>query len=351
MFKNITPQKLTIFISALVSFFNVIIVALYFLLSHTALDYILYLFFFVISFSISYVIIQYLIKRYIYQRIKPIYKVIRKSKLDKKAKIRAEDFNSNFLENLDIEVSEWANAAQEEIATLKSLEEYRKSYVGNISHELKTPLFSIQGYIHTILEDVEDEETRDQFLKRAAVNVDRLITIVQDLDSITKLDSDAAPLDIQAFNMKELSQEVIEDLELQARQKEVKVDFKDGASSAFFVKGDRENIRQVLSNLVLNSIKYGKIKGKTKISFYDLDKYVLIEVSDDGIGVEKKHLAHLFDRFYRVDKSRSRTDGGSGLGLSIVKHIIEAHGQDVNVRSTVGEGTTFGFTLTKATKK
>lgn len=350
MFKNITPQRFTIYLAFIVSAINVSVAFLYFLITEDQASPIFYLILFLISIISSYFIFASMIKMYLYRRIKPIYKIIRKTKSNEKARLSNEDFKGKFMENIDKEVSDWVDSTADEIKSLKTLEEYRKDYVGNISHELKTPLFSIQGYVQTILEDADEhfDQQSLHFLNRASANVERLITIVQDLDSITKLESGKTPLDIQVFEIKELAEEVYQDLEFQAKSKNIKLIFKEGASRSFQVRGDRENIRQVFTNLVLNSIKYGNDDGVTKISFYDMHSYILIEVSDNGLGVSDEHLKHLFDRFYRVDKSRSRTEGGSGLGLSIVKHIIEAHGQHLNVRSSLGKGTTFGFTLSKA---
>jgi two-component system phosphate regulon sensor histidine kinase PhoR len=185
-------------------------------------------------------------------------------------------------------------------------------------------------------------------LQRAAKNVERLQIIVEDLETINKLEAGQMILDISEFDVHELAEEVYADLEMKAAERGIRLTFKEGASQHFRVKADKESIRQVLINLVHNSLKYGKDGGNTKISFYDLESYVLVEVSDNGLGIEDEHLPHLFDRFFRVDKHRSREAGGTGLGLSIVKHIIEAHQQTINVRSTVGQGTTFGFTLEKA---
>jgi two-component system phosphate regulon sensor histidine kinase PhoR len=203
--------------------------------------------------------------------------------------------------------------------------------------------------LHTLLDGgLYDEKVNMTFLKKAAKNVDRLYTIVEDLSAIARLEAGNLVLEMQAFDIKELTEEVFEDLELKARDKNISLEFKEGASQNYKVLADREYIRQVLTNLVHNSIKYGKVNGLTKIGFYDMDKNILIEVADNGIGIPNHHLLHVFDRFYRVDKSRSRAQGGSGLGLSIVKHIVEAHKQTINVRSTPDVGSTFGFTLEKA---
>lgn len=298
------------------------------------------------TFGFSYFLIRTILEKYIYRRIKLIYKTIRSSKLSMPQKTVNLKDDQNILDEVEEEVVEWAESQEREIETLKTLEVYRKRYLGNVSHELKTPIFSIQGFIHTLLDGaLEDENVNRHYLERAASNVDRLLTIVYDLETITKLESGELMLEIQDFDIKGLVREVIADLEITARERGISLNFKGGADRPYLVKGDPEYIRQVINNLILNSIKYGNEGGVTKISFYDMHNQVLIEISDDGIGIEEKHLKHLFDRFYRVDKSRSRDRGGSGLGLSIVKHILEVHDQTINVRSTPGMGSTFGFTL------
>ena len=228
------------------------------------------------------------------------------------------------------------------------METYRRNFLGDISHELKTPIFNIQGYIHTLLEGgLYDEKINKNFLTRAANNVERLHFIVEDLEEISRLETGEMKLDIQTFGIRELSEEVIEDLEMTAEEMKIELLLKEGADENFVVKADREKVRRVLMNLVVNSIKYGKLSGQTKIGFYDMDSYILIEVADNGIGIKEQYLKRVFERFFRADKSRSRKKGGSGLGLSIVKHVIEAHKQTINLRSTYGVGSTFGFTLEK----
>jgi len=297
----------------------------------------------------AFLTIKFLLDRYIYRRIKLIYKIIRRSKTSIPEKRTLQKNENPILEGVEKEVQQWADSQRNEIETLKTLESYRKRYIGNVSHELKTPIFSIQGYIYTLIDGgLFDENVNMKYLERAASNVERLLTIVQDLEEISKLESEDLILDMQKFDIKALVKEVFNDLEVNARPRNITLSFKEGADKSYQVVGDREGIRQVLTNLINNSIKYGVDNGVTKVSFYVMDKQILIEISDNGIGIEEKHLKHLFDRFYRVDKSRSRESGGSGLGLSIVKHILEAHNQSVNVRSTTGKGSTFGFTLDKA---
>ena len=297
----------------------------------------------------SYFLIRMVMEQYIYRRIKLIYKSIRSSKQSMPTKAVNLVRDNQLFEEVEEEVAEWTESREREITTLKTLEEYRKRYLGNISHELKTPIFSIQGFVHTLLDGaIHDPDVNVRYLERAADNVERMLNIVHDLETITKMESGELILEIEAFDLKELVLEVFEDLQIKADEKFIDLKFKEGADRAFTAKGDPEYIRQVFSNLIVNSIKYGNEGGVTKVSFYDMHPHLLVEVSDDGIGIPEHHLKHLFDRFYRVDKSRSRSHGGSGLGLSIVKHILEMHNQTINVRSTAGVGSTFGFTLDKA---
>lgn len=304
---------------------------------------------FIVQVLVSYLIVKTLLERYVFRKIKLIYKFIYDSKLGPTAGKQTINFNETSIEDVNLEVIEWGKRKEKEIETLRTLENYRKNYVGNISHELKTPIFSIQGYLHTLLDGgLYDHNINVKYLERAAVNVDRLQNIVEDLEVISKLESGQAFLDIRPFDIKVLADEVISDLQVIAAEKSITIQYKEDANQHFQVLGDREAIRQVLINLLVNSIKYGNHKGITRISLYDVDQNILVEVSDNGIGIEEKHLKHVFDRFYRIDASRSRSEGGSGLGLSIVKHIIEAHKQTIHVRSSPGIGSTFGFTLKKA---
>lgn len=300
-----------------------------------------------IGLLLNFFLLRILLERFVFRKIKLIFKLIRDNKLTKLEK-EQEDLASKSLADVNEDVVEWAQNTQKELTELKSLETYRKNYVGNISHELKTPIFSIQGYLHTLLDGgLEDDKINRNFLERAAKNVERLQSIVEDLETISKLESETTLIDKSRFDIKTLAEEVMHDLQSMANEKQISLIFKNGASNTFTVSADKEMMRQVLNNLIVNSLKYGKENGTTKLSFYDMENQVLVEVSDDGSGIEEKHLKHLFDRFYRIETSRSRKIGGSGLGLSIVKHIIEAHKQSINVRSTPDLGSTFGFTLDK----
>ncbi len=304
---------------------------------------------FVIGLLAIYLVVKYLLEAFVLRKIKLIYKIISTSKFVTDHKPSASDSKS--LDEVNDEVIEWARKTNLELKNLKSLADYRKNFVGNISHELKTPIFSVQGYLHTLLEGgMYDENINQHYLERALRNTERLQTIVEELEVISTLEGDTEILNFEDFDLRLLCDEVREDLKVQANADHVTIEYKEGVDHHFSVFADRENIRRVLNNLIINSIKYGKEGGTTKVSFYDMDSKILTEISDDGIGIDDTHLKHLFDRFYRVDASRSRELGGSGLGLSIVKHIIEAHRGNINVRSTSNVGSTFGFTLTKAQK-
>ena len=346
-FKNLTPRQIAIYASLLIVAFNGVVFAFFILLRIFPLSWFL-LFLLIIIGITSYLSILFCVKKYIYRKIKLIYKSIHDFKLSPEKK---KDINvdSDIIEEMEKEVAEWAQQQQAEINTLKEMETYRREYLGNVSHELKTPIFNIQGFIDTLIEGgIHDDDINVKYLKRAAKNVERLNTIMEDLESINKLESGQLLMDFRPFHLKDLVEEVFDDLEIKAAKKDIELTFKDKADQNFKVLADREAIRHVLTNLIENSIKYGKENGRTKVSFYDMDSRILVEIADNGIGIPPEHLNHVFDRFYRVDKSRSRDIGGSGLGLSIVKHIIEAHKQTINVRSSENMGSTFGFTLKKA---
>ena len=348
MLKNPTPRQIAFFSSLLISGLCLVIAFALYGISKLFFPPILLLLFGLIIFIVAYITIIYYLKKYIYRKIKVIYKSIHKHKVSTREKNSTIDVGADIIGEVEKEVAEWADTQKRAIDKYKSWAEYRRKFLGDISHELKTPIFNIQGYVHSLLDGgLEDEKINVRFLQKAATNLERLNTIVQDLEAISRLESGELILEMQGFDIKELTQEVFEDLEFKASKKNISLEFKDGAGRNFKVRADREYIRQVLTNLINNSIKYGIINGRTKVGFYDMDKYILIEIADNGIGISKNHLNHVFDRFYRVDKSRSRAQGGSGLGLAIVKHIIEAHKHSIHVRSTPKLGSTFGFTLEK----
>jgi two-component system phosphate regulon sensor histidine kinase PhoR len=251
--------------------------------------------------------------------------------------------------DLNQEVQIWADNQTEEIKKLRELEKYRKDFLGNVSHELKTPIFNIQGYILTLLDGgMEDVSVNKLYLKRAEKSTNRLISIVDDLDSIARLESGEFKLKNESFNLVRVVEDVIEDQEMQAKQKHIKIGFDGNYNKPLKVLADKKRIMEVIDNLINNSIKYGRNGGKTTIGFIDTGENILVDISDNGIGIDEKDLPRIFERFYRVDKSRSRESGGTGLGLSIVKHTIQAHNQTITVRSKTDKGTTFIFSMDKA---
>jgi two-component system phosphate regulon sensor histidine kinase PhoR len=302
---------------------------------------------FFVSLLTSYMVFYYLIERFVYSKIKLIYKLIHNLKLGKDLKDALGEYvSADPINDVELEVKEWARDKKSEIDQLKDQEKFRREFLSNISHELKTPLFAIQGYIEALQEgDIDDQEMTRQFLEKASRNVDRLAFFIKDLDAISKLESGEIPVNYDRFNLVDLINEVIDSLELKAKKYNITLNFKEKYQSPTWVIADREKIRQVFVNLIDNSFKYGKSNGNTFIKTFELHDQILVEITDDGIGIEEKYLPRLFERFYRTDKSRSRQIGGSGLGLAIVKHIIEAHEQTINVRSTENIGSTFGFTL------
>ncbi len=298
----------------------------------------------------SFIVFYYLIEKYIYSKIKLIYKLIHNLKLGRDLRdALGEHVTADPINDVEQEVKEWAKQKKTEIDTLRTQEKFRREFLSNISHEFKTPLFAIQGYIEAIQDDeFEDLDMAKEFLQKAARNVDRLSYLIKDLDEISKLESGELAINYTKFRINDLIKEVIEAMEMKAKQHQIKLVFKQKYDEPILVNADREKIVQVFTNLIDNSFKYGKEGGNTSVSLFELHDQVLVEITDDGIGIEEKNLPRLFERFYRTDSSRSRQIGGSGLGLAIVKHIVEAHQQTINVRSTEGLGSTFGFTLEKA---
>jgi two-component system, OmpR family, phosphate regulon sensor histidine kinase PhoR len=306
---------------------------------------------FIITLVICFIVFYYLIERYVYIKIKLIYKLIHNLKLGKDLKDALGEYVSNDpINDVEQEVKEWARVKKIEIEALKQQEQFRREFLGNISHELKTPLFAIQGYVEALLDDdgLEDPDQAIHFLRKAERNIDRLNYLIKDIDVISKLESGEVPINFEKFDLSVLIKEVIEQMERKAQKHKIKLIYKEKYDFPTWVNADRDKICQVLVNLVDNSIKYGKEKGTTFIKTFELHDQILVEVTDDGVGIEEKCLPRLFERFFRTDKSRSRQIGGSGLGLAIVKHILEAHQQTITVRSTEGLGSTFAFTLEKA---
>lgn len=299
-----------------------------------------------VTYIVCFIIIQLRVERFIYRRVKRIYDDLT---LLESSSLRSQSITTD-MGTLTQEIDKYARNKKIEIEALKVREEYRKEFMGNVSHELKTPLFTVQGYILTLLDGaMEDAKIRKKYLNRASKGVERLIYIVKDLDMITKLEVGDLRLNIEPFDIVELIQNVYDLFEMKANKKAITLTFDMDYNEPVMVNADRERIQQVLTNLVVNSIKYGREKGTTEVSIENLIKNkVIVRVTDNGEGIETEHIPRLFERFYRVDKSGSRKEGGSGLGLSIVKHIIEAHGEKIYVESEIGVGSEFSFTLEKA---
>jgi two-component system, OmpR family, phosphate regulon sensor histidine kinase PhoR len=300
---------------------------------------------------ISYASIYFMIERFVYRKIKIIYKLIYQTKANK----REEFYYKNILPQKSIEevsedVEQWAVQRKEEIEMLRKNEAFRKEFLLNLSHELKTPIFAIQGYVDTLLNGALDNpDVNIKFLSNASKNIDRLVNLVDDLDEISKLESGEQMLLQKNFTIQDVIREVFESLSIKADEKKIKCLIKRGCEQPLTVYADKEKIRQVLINLIDNAIKYGKQNGIIEGSAYKIDgKKILVEISDNGYGITEDHLPRIFERFYRTDLARARKAGGSGLGLSIAKHIVEAHGETIHVRSKTDVGTTFGFTLPSA---
>jgi two-component system phosphate regulon sensor histidine kinase PhoR len=299
-------------------------------------------------FLITYSIFRYTLEKFIYSKIRLIYKSIHSVKVGKKEQPVYQHAN-NLIDHVQNEVDNWELEKQREIEQLKRLSQYRRDFIGNISHELKTPLFNIQGYVSTLLDGgLEDPTVNREYLKRTEKSIERLVRILEDLDEISQLESGQMRLKITRFDIVALTREVTDFLEMKAQKHEILITINDGGKP-IMVEGDKDKIRQVLTNIIDNSIRYGNHEiGRTKITFFDMDENILTEITDNGIGIDTEDLQRVFERFYRTGRGRAATKKGKGLGLAIVKHIVEAHNQTINVRSAIGVGTTFGFTLRKA---
>ncbi len=341
-FKNLSPRQvsavLAFAISALVGLANLVLVN----------NWLVALASFAVLFLVAYLLIFYFLQQFIYRRIKLMYKFIYQTKASKR-----EEFYNKYIipqKSIDVvkeDVEKWAVQRQGEIELLRKNEAFRKEFLQNLAHEFKTPIFAIQGYIDTLLGGaMENPDVRKRFLENTSRNVDRLVNLMNDLDEISRLESGEQVLYKQYFVIQDLIREVIESLSIKLNQKEINASIKKGCEAPVYVFADKERIRQVMINLISNAAKYGKPGGSIVISVYNTDEFkVLVEVSDDGIGIEEAHLPRIFERFYRTDKARSRDKGGTGLGLAICKHIVEAHGESMHVRSKPDVGTTIGFTL------
>lgn len=340
--KNLSPKQLAALTALLLSSLIALSVFVWFP------DWKVLLAYFVACFISIYFILDRILDYFVYRKIKLIYKLISQTKATK----REEAYQKYILPKKGIDevredVEQWAEQKFEEIKKLQSNEEFRKEFLQNLSHEIKTPIFSIQGYLE-ILSDgtVEDSSAAMKYIGKSQANVQRLVQLVNDIDIITNLEINKEPLLKHQFAIQDTIKDVINNLSFKQEKKGVQFHFKKGCENPIQVFADKNKIYQVLSNIITNAIKYGKQDGEITAGVYLLeDKKVLIEISDNGIGIAEEHIPRLFERFYRTDDARSREVGGTGLGLAICKHIIEAHGESIQVRSKVNVGTTVGFTL------
>jgi two-component system phosphate regulon sensor histidine kinase PhoR len=300
-----------------------------------------------ICFITGFLILYYFYYVSVTRKINALTEKIRRKFLNKEIPQKHDQLEEqDGLNLLEEKVDDLIETREKELNHFENLDSYRKEYLGNVSHELKTPVFNIQGYVDTLINGgLEDETINRDYLKRAEKSIDRLINIIDDLETLTQLESGELQLDMDNFDIAYLIKDIYAALELIAAKKNIKLELAKKYEKPIYVKADKFRIRQVLVNLITNSIKYGKENGTTEISLNYLNDDLIIEIKDNGMGIETVHLPRLFERFYRIDKGRSREQGGTGLGLAIVKHIIEAHQKSIKVESEVGKGTLFTFSL------
>ncbi|MCT4580142.1 MAG: ATP-binding protein [Flavobacteriales bacterium] len=340
-----TPKQFSLVVASILAVASVVISSLFQIVFDERIYVSRFFVVAVASFAISYGVVYFFLESLITSKIRLLYRVIHSN--DSGYKEVDLSMGEDVLGEAEKEVMKWGKIKSEEIEKLKEQEEYRREFLGNLAHELKTPIFSIQGYILTLLEGgLEDEKMNRVFLERANKGVDRMTRLVEDLDMVTEIETGRIVLHQDSVDIVALVQDVLDSFEIKAKTKKVTLSLlSDFESKKVFC--DKDKIEQVLINLINNSINYGNENGATKVKLFDAEDHVLIEIADDGIGISKEHLSRLFERFYRVDKSRARHAGGTGLGLSIVKHIIEAHQQKIGVRSEFGKGSVFHFSLKK----
>ena len=346
MFKVKTPNQFALIFSVISML--IVIVVLKIVLSFLDIElsikhlFLIGLFLLVTSYGLVYFLLEIFINR----KIRLLYRMIHEFQTSKAD--YAIDMNEDVLSASETDVIDWANKSREELVKLKEQEEFRREFIGNLAHELKTPIFSIQGYILTLLEGgLEDKSINEKFLKRALKGVDRMNLIVGDLDMIAKFESQRTEMVFKPTDIVQISRDVMDSLELKANEKSITLKFASDYDDQIMVSCDSGKIGQVLQNLISNAIQYSNQDAQIIIRFISIDESVMIEVEDNGIGINEEHFPRLFERFYRVDKSRARHEGGTGLGLAIAKHIVDAHGHTISIRSTIGSGSTFFFTLSK----
>lgn len=301
--------------------------------------------------SVTFIALYIVLRQQVYSRLWGIWRRIIRLQNARSSKFQPSDSLEDVsINHIEKQVKKLIKSTRTEIDQLKEIAQYRKEFLGNVAHELRTPIFSIQGYVHTLADGAIDEpEFRERFMHKTLRSVDNLAALVEDLMTISRIESGVVQLEKTTFSIHEMVRDIFESYESAAQEKDLQLSFKDLGSHHIYVYADRQKIRQVLENLILNSIKYGCQEGSTNVGLYDMKRKVMIEVSDTGEGIEPHHLERIFERFYRVDKARSRaSQGGTGLGLAIAKHFVEAHGQKIVARSSKNVGSTFSFTLDKA---
>lgn len=346
MFNNLKISSLTLVLSAFSALIQTIVMSFVVFQIYGNLDLSIPFLLFFITFLVSFLIIYFVYNAVIFKKIENL-NVLVKAQLQKEIPNTIFDLEEvDVITSLEIELKKLAIERQKELEQNRNMDSYRKEFLGNVSHELKTPIFNIQGYVSTLIDGgIDDPTINVEYLKRADKSIDRMIHIIDDLETITQLEVGVLELELEKYDIGQQIKDVIEQLEFQAKRQEIRLQFPKKFEKSIFVMADKFRIRQVLVNLITNSIKYGKQGGKTQISISQFKEQIIIEVKDNGIGIDKKHVPRLFERFYRVDKGRSREQGGTGLGLAIVKHIIEAHNETIDVTSIKGDGTVISFTL------
>lgn len=342
-----TRRQLAFIISLIISFISAILVILSLFLE-IKYPLVMIILSTLLTFIIVFLMVYYAVNNFIFEKINPIYKTISNIPITKdelKKKLEGKDV----IQEVNRMVINYAQNHSKEIKKLRRMEKYRKEFLGNVSHELKTPIFNIQGYILTLLDGgLEDPEINREYLERTEKSINRMVSIIEDLESITKLETGELELELSDFDIVQLVKDVFELQDTISNKFNIDLDFDRNYDKPIMVNGDKKRITEVLNNLIVNSIFYGNKGGKTTVSFAEMGENILVDVTDNGIGLEESEIPRIFERFYRTDKSRSRDRGGTGLGLSIVKHIIEAHNQTITVRSEPGTGSSFSFTLKKS---
>lgn len=341
-----SPRRLAIYTALIASFISGIVIVLNIFFDFGN-KWLFLVFSLLLIFVVMFIVAYFIFNDIIVRKIRPIYKTINNLKADERH--FSEPFDNDIIYEVNKEVINWVKEKSNEIRQLKKSEQFRKEFVANVAHELKTPLFNIQGYILTLLDGgLNDPKINKKYLKRTEKNINRLIATIKDVDTISRLESGVLKLNFQEFNIIQLIKEVFEMQDLTSSKYSIELKFDGSFDDIIMVYADKNNIFEILNNLVVNAIKYGKPNGSCFVKVKEDEKKVYVSVIDNGIGIDKEHLPMIFQRFYRIDKSRSRERGGSGLGLAIVKHIIEAHKEKIMVRSKLQEGTTFTFSLQRA---